>query len=72
MKNKITSPKNKAIIFLLSLALIANLALLIYSIVYANPESIYRKGAFVIGIMFIVLGGVLRSFYKSKLNKPSQ
>ncbi len=61
-------PKSNIIIFFaLSLVSTVSLGLLIYSLFYASPESVYKKHAFVISLSFIVVARFTLSFYKKTI-----
>lgn len=52
----------KILLILLVLITVASLGLLTYAMVYAKPESAYRKYALVIGIVFIAVGRTTWAF----------
>lgn len=56
---------HKIILLLLILVSIVNFFVLGYSLLYASPDSIYKKNAFLIGVLFIVIGRLTISRYKS-------
>lgn len=60
----------KILLILLTLITVTSLCLLTYALVYANPESAYRKYAFIIGIVFIAVGRTTWTFYKSSTRNP--
>lgn len=67
-----TIPSSKKItLLLLSLFLLVTSALLIYALVYAAPESIYKKYAFIIGLLFLIIGRITITVYKSNKSKHS-
>jgi hypothetical protein len=66
------NPLKKKIIFvILTLALLVNSIFLIYGLVYASTESIYKKNGLIIGILFIAIARITISFYKSSIRKHS-
>ncbi len=58
----------RIILTFLSIISIANFCLLTYSLVYAAPESVYKKYAFIIGLLFIVVTRTTWSFYKTSIH----
>ena len=65
-------PTNKRILLvLLSLCGLVAFCFLIYALVYAAPESVYKKNAFIIGLLFISIGRITMNVYNSIKNKHS-
>ncbi len=61
--NTVSKP-NKVVFFALALVSTISLGLLIYTLVYASPESIYKEYDLMVGIWFIVVVRFTISFYK--------
>jgi hypothetical protein len=57
----------KIIIISLAIASVISLLFLIYALMYADAESVYRKNGFVIGLFFIALTRFTMSFYKKAI-----
>jgi len=69
MKFKDISLIEKAKFIGLLLIVLVSLSLLIFALVYANPENIYKKYAFLIGIGFIVISRVTLLYYKNIISR---
>jgi hypothetical protein len=57
--------RNKIIMSLLFIVSAALLYLLIYALVYASPDSNYKKYAIIIGLAFIIAGRITMGTYKN-------
>jgi multidrug transporter EmrE-like cation transporter len=69
MKFKDISLIEKAKLIGLLLTVLVSLSFLIFALVYANPENIYKKYAFLIGIGFIVISRVTLLYYKNIISR---
>jgi hypothetical protein len=69
MKFKYISLIEKAKFIGLLLTVLVSLSLLIFALVYANPENTYKKYAFLIGIGFIVISRVTLWYYKNIISR---
>jgi hypothetical protein len=69
MNFKDISQSKKIIFFGLTLASIISLSFLIFGLVYANPENLFRKYALIIGLGFILVSRIAISFYKTSIGK---
>ena len=69
VKFKNISTDKKITIIFFGTAAIACLLFLIYALIFADPESNYRKNGFVIALCFIVITRSAISFYKKAISK---
>ena len=69
MKFKDISLIEKAKFIGLLLTALVSLCLLIFAVVYASPENIYKKYAFLIGIGFIIISRFTLLYYKNIISR---
>jgi hypothetical protein len=62
-------PSKKVILLFLCLVCIANFLLLVYALVYASPDSMYRKSTLAIGLAFIAVTRLFKYAYNAFLSK---
>lgn len=62
------STGKKIIFILLVLASIVALYFLMYALIYARPESIFKKNSIVVSLSFLVVGRFTILFYKKYIS----